>query len=51
MWQPAFEKHQKTLDEIGANPNNGLGAVLEKIAELPEAKQKEVQVIHRMQHI
>jgi len=31
FFKDAFEKHQATLDEIGANPNNGLGDVLTKV--------------------
>ena len=38
-----FEKHAATLEEIGANPNDGFGAVLERIASLPEAKRAEIE--------
>ena len=31
FFKPVFDKHGETLDEIGANPNNGLGAVLDSI--------------------
>lgn len=41
-FKDAFEKHQDVLDSIGANPNNGLGSVLQSVeTKLPadEAKQ------------
>ena len=28
LWQDVFDKHGATLSKAGANPNNGLGAVL-----------------------
>ena len=31
FFKPAFEKHQSTLTEIGANPNQGLGSVYSTI--------------------
>ena len=31
FFKPVFDKHGEILDEIGANPNNGLGAVLDSI--------------------
>jgi isocitrate dehydrogenase len=42
FYKDAFEKHGGLLEEIGANPNNGLGAILDKVKKLPEAKSKEV---------
>jgi isocitrate dehydrogenase len=42
FFKPVFEKHAATLKEVGANPNNGWGAVLDKIKTLPEAKQNEI---------
>lgn len=41
-FKDAFEKHAAVLEEIGANPNNGLQAVLDKVKTLPEAKRDEV---------
>lgn len=38
-----FEKHQATLDEIGVNPNNGYGNILEKIAGLSDDKRQEIE--------
>ena len=32
FFEKSFKKHNSTLEEIGANPNMGLGDVLEKIA-------------------
>lgn len=43
FFKDAFEKHADILEEIGVNPNNGLGAVLKKVEkELPEDKAAEV---------
>ena len=43
FYKDAYAKHGDLLEEIGANPNNGLGAVLEMVEKkLPEAKAKEV---------
>lgn len=38
-YQEALEKHAATLKEIGANVNNGLADVLEKIEKLPQEKR------------
>jgi len=37
-----FEKHAETFDEIGFNPNNGLGNLMNDIKDLPEAKRNEI---------
>jgi isocitrate dehydrogenase len=42
FYKDAFEKHGALLEEIGANPNNGLGAVLDKVKKLPKDKSAEV---------
>ena len=36
-YNDVFEKHGAVFDEIGADANNGIGDVYEKIAVLPEA--------------
>ncbi|MFW5825288.1 MAG: NADP-dependent isocitrate dehydrogenase, partial [Marinobacter sp.] len=38
-----FDKYGDLFDEIGVNPNNGLSSVLEKIRQLPESKQEQIQ--------
>ena len=38
-----FDKYGDLFDEIGVNPNNGLSSVIEKIKQLPESKQEEIQ--------
>ena len=44
FFKDAFAKHGATLEAIGANPNNGLGAVLEQIrAKLPSDQAKEIE--------
>jgi len=42
-YKEVFTKHQSTFDELGVNTNNGLGNVYAKIADLPEAKRKEIE--------
>lgn len=39
---PALEKHAQALDEIGANVNNGLADVIDKLEKLPAAKKAEI---------
>lgn len=41
--QNVFAKHQATFAELGVNPNNGLGELYAKLAELPAAKQQEIK--------
>jgi isocitrate dehydrogenase len=38
-----FAKHGETLKAIGANPNNGLGDLLAKVATLPAEKKAEIE--------
>ena len=42
-YKDALEKHAETLKEIGANVNNGLADILEKIKKLPEEKRAEIE--------
>jgi isocitrate dehydrogenase len=42
-YSDVFEKHGAVFDEIGADPNNGIGDVYEKITELPEDQQAEIK--------
>jgi len=42
-FKDVFEKHAKTFEEIGVNPNNGLADLYLKIQELPEDKRKEIE--------
>ena len=43
FFKDVFEKHGELLEEIGANPNNGLGAVLESLNKLPAEKAEEIK--------
>ena len=43
FFETAFEKHAATLASIGANPNDGLGAVLAKLSGLDEALRQEIE--------
>ena len=38
-----FEKHAATLDKLGVDVNNGLGDLIEKIAELPESERSAIE--------
>ncbi len=38
-----FDKHGAALERAGANPNNGFGDVLAKLAELPEGERKAIE--------
>lgn len=42
-YKDALEKHADTLKSIGANVNNGLLDVLEKLKKLPDEKRKEIE--------
>ncbi|MEW6506880.1 MAG: NADP-dependent isocitrate dehydrogenase [Bacteroidota bacterium] len=42
-FKDAFEKHADTLKEIGANVNNGLMDIFEKIKKLPDEKRTEIE--------
>jgi len=38
-FKAAFEKHAAALESVGANPNNGLGDVLDSVATLPNGAE------------
>jgi isocitrate dehydrogenase len=42
-YKDVYEKHAAVLEELGVNPNNGLGDLLGKIKILPEAKRAEIE--------
>jgi len=42
-FEDVFTKHQKVFNELGINPNNGLGDVYAKIGKLPAAQQEEIK--------
>ena len=42
-YKDALEKHADVLKEIGANVNNGLAGVLEKLSKLPKEKREEIE--------
>lgn len=42
-YKPVFDKHQATFDELGIDPNNGMGNLLEEIQKLPEDKRKAIE--------
>lgn len=43
FFKDVFAKHSKTIEELGVNVNSGLGNLLERIKDLPEAKRKEIE--------
>ena len=42
FYAPVLEKHPKTLAEIGFDPNNGIGDLYARLAQLPDAKRAEI---------
>ncbi|MBD3584331.1 NADP-dependent isocitrate dehydrogenase [Salinimonas sp. HHU 13199] len=43
FYKELFDKYGELFDELGVNPNNGLGSVYDKIESLPESKRSEIQ--------
>jgi isocitrate dehydrogenase len=43
FYKELFEKYGDLFNELGVNPNNGLGSVYDKIATLPESQRAEIQ--------
>jgi len=43
FFKDVFEKHAETFKEIGVSPNNGLGDLYAKIANLPDDKKAEIE--------
>ncbi|MEW4922509.1 NADP-dependent isocitrate dehydrogenase [Algibacter sp. 2305UL17-15] len=43
FFKDVFAKHNETIEKLGVNVNSGLGNLLERIQELPEAKRKEIE--------
>jgi len=43
FYKELFDQYGELFEEIGVNPNNGLSSVIEKIKQLPESKQEEIQ--------
>ena len=42
--KPVFDKHQAAFKSAGINPNSGLGALLDRVAEMPERAQIEADI-------
>ncbi|HEX6995590.1 MAG TPA: NADP-dependent isocitrate dehydrogenase, partial [Gammaproteobacteria bacterium] len=42
-YEDVFKKHAQLFDELGVEPNNGIGDVYAKIESLPEAKRAEIE--------
>ncbi|MFO7545228.1 MAG: NADP-dependent isocitrate dehydrogenase [Trueperaceae bacterium] len=43
FFQDVFAKHAATFEELGVNPNDGLGDLYAKLETLPEAQRKEIE--------
>ena len=43
FFKDLFAKHGQLFKELGVNPNNGFGSVIEKIASLPQAQRQEIE--------
>ena len=42
FFEDVFKKHAETFAKLGVNPNNGMGALYDKIKELPAVQQQEI---------
>ena len=42
-YEDVFKKHEKVFNELGVNPNNGIGDAYAKIGKLPAAQQEEIK--------
>ncbi len=49
-YQDAFDKHRATFEELGVNPNLGLGSVLEKVGTLSFSLKNEIEADLRKCH-
>jgi len=48
FYKDLFEKYGDLFDDLGANPNNGLASVIEKVKTLPESQQEMIlEDLHR----
>ncbi len=43
FYKELFDKYGELFEELGVNPNNGLGSVYDKIESLPESQRSEIQ--------
>ena len=43
FYKDLFAKYDELFDELGVNPNDGLGSVYDKIASLPESRRSEIE--------
>lgn len=43
FYKDLFNKHGELFEELGVNPNNGLGSVYDKIKSLPESQRTEIE--------
>jgi isocitrate dehydrogenase len=43
FYKNLFDKYQTLFDELGVNPNNGLGSVYDKISTLPQSQRAEIE--------
>jgi isocitrate dehydrogenase len=43
FFAPVFEKHSEVLEELGVDPNNGFGDLVNALSQLPEDKRKEIE--------
>lgn len=43
FYKPLFDKYGELFEQLGVNPNNGLGSVYDKISSLPESQRAEIE--------
>lgn len=43
FFAPVFEKHAEVLEDLGVDPNNGFGDMVNALSQLPEDRRKEIE--------
>ncbi|GGK82425.1 NADP-dependent isocitrate dehydrogenase [Amphritea balenae] len=43
FYKELFDQYGELFDQLGVNPNNGIGSVYDKIASLPRSKREEIE--------
>ena len=43
FYKDVFDKHAQLFEQLGVNPNNGLGSVYDKVASLPRSQREEIE--------
>ena len=43
FFKDAFAKHGQVFDELGVNPNHGIGSILDKVQSLPASQREQIE--------